>query len=264
VATSRATKGRSRRTRTARGHRDDVAALRAYARDRDPATRERLVCAYLPLARAIAKRFDRGGSVPLEDLEQVAAVGLLKALERFDPDKGAAFSSFAVPTIQGEIRRYYRDFTWAVRPPRDLQEKALRLQREREHLTNELQRSPTAAELAARVEGTAEDVVDALLAAQARSSDSLDTPIGTDDGQGQTLADTLGQVEPGYAVAEASATAHDLLGLLSERDALVVRLRFHDDLTQREIGERVGCSQMHVSRILRNALAALQSAADRG
>jgi RNA polymerase sigma-B factor len=213
------------------------------------------------LARAIARRFDRGGRVPLEDLEQIAALGLLKALERFDPDKGTAFSSFAVPTIQGEIRRYYRDFTWAVRPPRALLEDALRLEREREHLTNELQRSPTAAELAARVGGTPEDVVDALLAARARSSDSLERPVDTDAEQGQTLADTLGQDDPGFVAAESAVVAQDLLGLLSERDALVVRLRFHDDLTQQEIGARVGCSQMHVSRILRKALATLQAAA---
>ena len=192
--------------------RDDAAAdLLAYARTRDPAARDRAVRRHLPLAHAIARRFDRGGSVPLEDLQQIAALGLVKALERYDPDNGAAFSTFAVPTMQGEIRRYFRDHTWTVRPPRDLQEQAVRIEREREHLTAELGRSPTAAETAERMGGTVEEVVDALQAAQARTGDSLERPFGGED-DADTLAEVLGADDAGYATAEARVTIERLLG----------------------------------------------------
>lgn len=210
---------------------------------------------HLPLANAIARRFDRGGRVPLTDLQQVAAVGLIKALDRFDPDHGSAFRSFAVPTMEGELRRYFRDFTWSVRPPRELQERAVRIERER--LATELGRSPTARELAARIGCTTEDVVDALEAAQARGSDSLDRPVASDDTEGGSLGDRLGVEEPGFAAAEATVTVDRLLATLSEREALAVRLRFHEELTQAEIGARIGCSQMQVSRLLRAALTQL-------
>jgi RNA polymerase sigma-B factor len=235
--------------------RRDAADFRAYADRRDARARERLVRAHLPLANAIARRFDRGGRVPLDDLQQVAAVGLIKALDRFDPDHGSAFSSFAVPTMEGELRRYFRDFTWSVRPPRELQERAVRIERERERLSADLGRSPTARELAARIGCTMEEVVDALEAAQARAGDSLDRPAASDDADGATFGDRLGVEDPGFAAAEATVTVDGLLAILSERDALAVRLRFHEDLTQAEIGARIGCSQMQVSRILRAAFA---------
>jgi RNA polymerase sigma-B factor len=235
----------------------EAADLRAYADHRDPRARERLIRLYLPLANAIARRFDRGRRVPLEDLQQIAAVGLLKALDRYDPAHGAAFSTFAVPTMQGEIRRYFRDFTWTVRPPRELQERAIRIEREREHLTNGLGRNPTARELAAQVGCTPEELLDASEAAHARSSDSFDRPASTHEGDAATLAERLGDEDPGFEAAEASATLDRLLNTLSERDQLVLRLRFRDDLTQTEIARRIGCSQMHVSRIQRAALAQL-------
>jgi RNA polymerase sigma-B factor len=238
--------------------RHEPADFHAYAEHRDPHARERLIRAHLPLANAIARRFDRGDRVPLEDLQQIAAVGLIKALDRFDPDNGAAFSSFAVPTIQGEIRRYFRDFTWTVRPPRDLQERTIRIEREREQLTSDLRRSPTAAELAQRLNCTIEDILDATEAAQARGSDFFDRPLAANDGDdAATLAERLGTEDPGFVAAEATATLDHLLATLCERDALAVHLRFREDLTQAEIGQRIGCSQMHVSRILRAALAQL-------
>ena len=212
--------------------------------------------AYLPLANAIARRFDRG-RVPLEDLQQIAAVGLLKALERFDPDNGAAFSSFSVPTMQGEIRRYFRDRTWTVRPPRDLQERVIRMAREREQMTEDLGRNPTATELAERIGCTVEEIIDAAEAADARGSDSFDRPLRDDEDDGHTLGERLGTEDPGFAAAEASADLDRLLDMLPVRDALMLRLRFREDLTQAEIGKRVGLSQMQVSRILRNALAQL-------
>ena len=246
----------------ATNHREREAAdLRAYADHREPRARERLIRNYLPLANSIARRFDRGQRVPLEDLQQIAAIGLLKALDRYDPAHGAAFSTFAVPTMQGEIRRYFRDFTWTVRPPRELQERSIRIEREREQLTNDLGRNPTARELAAQVGCTPEELLDASEAAHARSSDSFDRPATTQEGDAATLGERLGGEDPGFEAAEASATLDRLLNTLSERDQLVLRLRFREDLTQSEIGRRIGCSQMHVSRILRAALAQLVQSA---
>jgi RNA polymerase sigma-B factor len=235
----------------------EAADLRAYADHREPGARERLIRRYLPLANSIARRHDRGQRVPLEDLQQIAAIGLLKALERYDPAHGTAFSTFAVPTIQGEILRYFRDFTWTVRPPRALQERAIRIERERERLTNQLGRNPTARELAAQVGCTPEELVDAFEAAHARSSDSLARPVTTQEGDVSTLGERLGDEDPGFEVVEARATLAHLLAALPERDQLVLRLRFRDDLTQTEIARRIGCSQMHVSRIQRAALARL-------
>ena len=248
---------RERRSRATNHREREAADLRAYADHREPRARERLIRNYLPLANSIARRFDRGQRVPLEDLQQIAAIGLLKALDRYDPAHGAAFSTFAVPTMQGEILRYFRDFTWTVRPPRELQERAIRIEREREQLTNDLGRNPTARELAAQVGCTPEELLDASEAAHARSSDSFDRPATTQEGDAATLGERLGDEDPGFEAAEASATLDRLLNTLSERDQLVLRLRFREDLTQTEIARRIGCSQMHVSRIQRAALAQL-------
>jgi RNA polymerase sigma-B factor len=257
VAVSAPYKNRPRRARNEALRHREAADLRAYAQHRDADARERLIQAYLPLANSIARRFDRGGRLPLDDLRQVAALGLIKALDRFDAGKGAAFSSFAVPTIQGEIRRYFRDYTWTVRPPRDIQERAVRMEREREQLTNELGRNPTAAEMAERIGCTIEEVIDASEAAHARTGDSLDRPVTTRSEDGATLGELLGAEEPGFERAEAGAILKRLVHTLPERDRLVLHLRFHEDLTQAEIGRRIGCSQMHVSRILRTALVKL-------
>jgi RNA polymerase sigma-B factor len=239
-------------------HRErDAADLRAYADHREPRARERLIRNYLPLANSIARRFDRGQRVPLEDLQQIAAIGLLKALDRYDPAHGTAFSTFAVPTMQGEILRYFRDFTWTVRPPRALQERAIRMERAREQLTNDLGRNPTAHELAAQVGCTPEELLDASEAAHARSTDSFDRPATTREDDAASLGERLGDQDPDFEAAETSATLDQLLNTLSERDRLVVHLRFREDLTQTEIGRRIGCSQMHVSRILRSAVAQL-------
>ena len=247
-------------TRRARRHREDR-ELRRYAAGRDPVLRDRLVRAYLPLAFSQARRFSRG-PVPLEDLRQVAAIGLIKALDRFDPGRGTAFSSFAVPTIAGELRRHFRDKTWDVRAPRELQERAVRLERERERLSPGLGRAPTAVELAERMDCTVEEVVESMEAANGRDAVSFDAPGAGSDEDGWTLGDQLGFIDAGYARAESSAMVASLLATLPEREQLVLRLRFHDDLTQAEIGARIGCSQMHVSRILRAALEQLRRVDD--
>jgi RNA polymerase sigma-B factor len=229
-----------------RGH-DDVAA------------RDELVEQFLPLAASLAQRYRRG-SEPVEDLVQVASLGLLKAIDRFDPERETAFSSFAVPTIAGELKRHFRDKSWTVRVPRELQELAQRVDRTTEHLTNELGRAPTVAEMAGELGITHEQVLEAREAAAAHHADSLDRPFGSDE-DATTVADTLGAPEPGYLQAEHAATLEAMMSVLSHREREIIRLRFAEDLTQSEIGRRVGISQMHVSRLLRRAVSRLHETA---
>jgi RNA polymerase sigma-B factor len=231
-------------------------AFVAYRRDRDPAMREELTTRYLPLARHLARRYR--GRAEIDDLEQVASLALLKAIDRFDPSRGLEFSTFAYPTILGEIKRYFRDLGWTVRVPRDLQELTLRLDALREALTGELGRSPTVAELAVRAGTTAEQVVEAVSAGSAHYPDSLDRPL-SEDGD---LAIDVAHDDPGFARAENAVVVGGLLATLPEREREILTLRFEHDMTQAEIGERLGLSQMHVSRLIRQSLATLQHAAD--
>jgi len=235
---------------------------RLFARYRsrgDQAAREELVKRFLPLATGLARRYHRG-TEPLDDLVQVASLGLLKAIDRFDPERGTAFSSFAVPTIAGELKRYFRDKGWALRVPRDLQELAQSVGRTTDRLVHELGRTPTVAEIAGALEITPEQVLDAREAATAYRAESIDHAFG-DDQDATPVVDTLGADEPGYLRAEQSATLEALMQVLSEREREVLRLRFVEDLTQSEIGRRVGLSQMHISRLLRHAVAHLSEAA---
>ena len=225
-----------------------------------PAAREALVQRFLPLARQLARRYQRGGE-PLDDLIQVASLGLLKAIDRFEPDRPTAFSSFAVPTILGELKRHFRDRGWSVRVPRDLQEMAVRVERVSEEMSRSLGRAPTPGEMAEHLGITAEQVLEAREAAGAYRAVSLDRPHD-DDEEGDGMADSMGVEDPGFGLAEASATVQRLMGELSDREREVLRLRFAEDLTQSEIGARVGVSQMHVSRLIRQAVERLQQAAD--
>ena len=214
--------------------------LFARARSGDALARERLAERYLPLARRLARRYQRSEE-PLEDLVQVASLGLLKAIDRFDAERGVAFSSFAVPTILGEIKRHFRDRTWSVRVPRDLQELALRVDRTAAELSLGKRRAPTVGELAEAVGATEEQVLDALQAAGAYHAGSLDAPRPgrvEADAPGESLADALGEEEEGFELAEQRATLEPLLAHVSSRERLVLRLRFGEDLTQAEIGER--------------------------
>jgi RNA polymerase sigma-B factor len=227
--------------------------------DHDRVPREQLIERYLPLARHLARRY-KGGNAELDDLNQVAAFALVKAVDRFDPDRGIAFSSFAVPTIVGELKRHFRDHGWVVRVPRDVQELKLKLDRMVAALTGELGRAPTAGELADRTGATVEQVLDALGAASAHYPDSLDRPVNEegDDGLGQLL----GGEDPGYEEVENVELVDGLLATLPERERLILRLRFEDELTQAEIGRRLGVSQMHVSRLIRKSIARLQQASE--
>jgi RNA polymerase sigma-B factor len=256
TSTRRASRAPARRGDAVRIDEDRVLFER-LADEGDPIDRELLVERFLPLARSLAARYVRHGEL-FDDVFQVACLGLLKAIDRFDISRGRAFSSFAVPTIAGEIKRYYRDKTWGVHVPRDLQDLALRVDRERHVLETDLSRSPTVAELAERVGVDDEDVVEALQAHEARRSTSFETPYDADDAS-RTIGETAGTIEPGYEMAEARADLSRLSRVLTGRERVVLRLRFAEDLTQQEIGERIGVSQMQVSRILRSSLGKLRS-----
>jgi RNA polymerase sigma-B factor len=220
--------------------------------------RDEAVRRYLPLARRLARRYRYTGE-PLEDLEQVACIGLLHAIDRFDPTRGTAFSSFAVPTILGELRRHFRDRTWALRVPRQLQELTWKLERAREALTVSLGRQPTVAELAEYLDVGEELVLQALELALAQDTVPIDRPRTADeDDEGEPWP---GRFDAGYARAEDRAVLGPLLETLPRADAQIVALRFCADLTQDAIAQRIGSSQMHVSRVLRRSLAKLRDAA---
>jgi RNA polymerase sigma-B factor len=239
------------------GRTDDAGRFTVYQRDRDRRVRDELFADYLPLADSCARRYRRRGE-PDDDLLQVARIGLLKAIERYDSQRGTCFSSYAVPTIVGELQRHFRDHGWAVRPPRGLQEDVLRMERERAHLLALLGRDPTAAEVAEAVGTSVEEILEAREAARARGGTPLDAPVGE---EGATVGDLVGNEDGGFEQIDMALLADALIATLPERDQVVVRLRFEEELTQHEIGRRIGCSQMQVSRLLRAALARLRAQA---
>jgi RNA polymerase sigma-B factor len=235
----------------------DARLFERYRREGDTAARDELVERFMPLARHIANKYADGAD--RDDLTQVAAIALLKAIDRYDPERGVAFSSYAVPTVVGEIKRYFRDYGWAVRPPRELQERALRVRRIADRLATDRGRSATPAEIAEAMDIGVEDVLEALQTVSAHRPETLDRPEG--EGDERPLGAKLAVDDDGYEQAEAIATLSPLLSKLTDRERTILKLRFADDLTQSEIGELVGVSQMQVSRILRDAIAALQQAA---
>jgi RNA polymerase sigma-B factor len=239
--------------------RHDQVLFERLAAGADPAAREALVERYLPLARSLALRYQRS-SEPLDDLMQVASLGLVKAIDGFDCNREIAFSSYAVPTILGEIKRHFRDRTWAVRVPRGLQEMSARVDRAVAALAENMHRQPSVAEIAVQLGADEEDVLEALQAGNAYRSVSFETPRAGGDDEAATLADVVGVVEPGFDRAEQRATLATLIEAISPREREVLRLRFEEDLTQAQIGELVGVSQMQVSRIIRQAIARLRAA----
>jgi RNA polymerase sigma-B factor len=239
----------------------DRRLLERYHRQGDPSAREELVERFLPLARQLARRYQRGGE-QLDDLIQVASLGLLKAIDRFDPERETAFSSFAVPTIHGELKRHFRDKGWSVRVPRDLQELAVKVDRLGDEMARELGRAPTPTEIGERVGASAEQVLEAREAAGAYRAVSLDRPRGEDSEEGDPFAEAFGIEDAGFSQAEHAATVERLMSALSDREREVLRLRFEEDLTQSEIGARVGVSQMHVSRLIRQSIARLRAEAE--
>ncbi len=240
--------------------RADRVLLERYHRTGDRRVRDELVNRFMPLARKLARRYCRGAE-PLDDLTQVAAIGLLKAVERFDPSRGIAFTSYAVPTITGELKRYFRDHSWAVRPPRDLQELTLRVDQIATELTRKLERSPTTAELSEAAGLTDEQLLEVIQARSARSAVSLQASAGA-DGESGTLEDWIGHDDGGIESAETHAIVDALLTSLTARERAIVRMRFDKDMTQVEIGAIVGVSQMQISRIIRQSLDRLRHVAD--
>jgi RNA polymerase sigma-B factor len=241
-----------------------VPDLELFARmrlDGDHTARELLVERYLPLARRLARRYQHTDE-PIEDLVQVASIGLLKAVDRFDCSRDVMFSSYAVPTILGELKRHFRDRTWSVRVPRDLQEMALRVDQTVTRLSLGRRRSPSVGEIAAAVEASDEQVLEALEAMGAYRATSLDSPRSSRDEETESVAEGLGTNDNGFDRAEERATLEPLMGRVSERERIVLRLRFGEDLTQAEIGERIGVSQMQVSRLIRQALTRLRAGID--
>jgi RNA polymerase sigma-B factor len=226
-----------------------------YRNTGDPAVHETIVRRFLPLVRRMARGYGHT-SEPYDDLLQVGSIGLLRAIERFDPDREIAFASFAIPTISGELKRHFRDRTWSVRVPRGAQERAWRVRWAEGELEVTLGRSPTTAEIAAALEISVEEVLDARTVALARDAKSLDSPHAGDP-DGQRAIDVYPIEEAGFAAAEDAALLGGLLSCLDDRGREVLRLRFEEDLTQAEIGARIGCSQMHASRLIRGAIARL-------
>jgi RNA polymerase sigma-B factor len=225
---------------------------RRFARNRDQATREELVRRYMPFAKRLALRY-RGASESFDDLLQVANLGLLNAVDRFDPERGIPFTAFASPTILGELKRHFRDRVWTVRVPRGLHDRITEVEKATGELTRELQRSPSVREIAERLELEQIDVLEVMEANHNRRPLSLDRPVG-DDGEDSPPTEWIGSEDESYELVEGRIALDAALPYLDERERLVLRLRFVEDMTQSQIAERIGHSQMHVSRILRRAL----------
>jgi RNA polymerase sigma-B factor len=240
---------------------EDLTLFERYRETQDPAAREELARRFLPFARSLALRY-RGGSESHDDLVQVASLGLVNAIDRFEPERGIPFLAFAAPTILGELRRHFRDRVWTVRVPRGLQERISLVEEAIGKLTAELQRSPSVHEIAERLELEEHDVLEAFEANDARRTISFDQPTAGADTEDTTISDRVGTEDPGFDTVEHRTTIEGGLPVLSERELLVLRLRFVEDMTQSQIAERIGHSQMHVSRILRRALQRLREAVD--
>jgi RNA polymerase sigma-B factor len=241
--------------------REEQRLFRAWLDTGDLRARAALIERFMPLARSLARRYQRSGE-QWDDLVQVASVALVKAIDRYDPARGCAFSSFAVPTIAGELKRHFRDHSWTVRPPRDLQEITLRVENALTRITQQLDRSPNTRELAAAAGLDEEQVLEALQARRGRSAVSLQAPQG-EPGDALTLGDTLGVEDPELRRAEQRVALDDLLKTVPARAREMIRLRFEEDMTQAEIGAVFGVSQMQVSRILRQTVAQLREVAER-
>jgi len=229
-----------------------------WQRDEDHTAREALVRRFMPLARNLTRRYGRS-SEPFEDLLQVASLGLLKAIDRYDPTRGHAFQSFAVPTILGEMRRYFRDSGWAIHVPRGAQERALKVRDAQAQIAGERGHAPTVNQLAEFLEFDVEQVIDALQAIQAYETVSLDAPRPGGDDEAPSYGETIGMEDERYELVELDVTLASVLGHIPPRQRMILRMRFMEDLTQTEIAERVGISQMQVSRLLRRSLDQLRT-----
>jgi RNA polymerase sigma-B factor len=234
--------------------------LKRYRETGDLRAREELIAGMLPLAKRLAGRYRHSGENQ-EDLEQVACVGLIKAVDRYEPTVGP-FVRYAVPNILGELRRHFRDKGWGMHVPRTVQENFLKVNEAMEQLSGRLGRTPTARDIAEATGMTLEDVIEAIDAGRSYSPAALDAPHPGEESEGRSLGDSLGSVDHNYEFVELGQAIAPAFKVLPEREQVIVHLRFVEDLTQSEIAERVGISQMHVSRLLRRALDRLQAAVE--
>jgi RNA polymerase sigma-B factor len=239
---------------------EDERLLARYHESGDLEARDELVVRFMPLARQLAARYRHAGE-PLEDLVQVACVGLIKAVDRYDPERGSGFTRYAVPTMLGEIKRHFRDRGWSVHVPRATQELVLKVGEALGALPAKLGRSPTPRDVAAAVGASVEEVLEAMEAATAYEAVSLDAPRpGSGEEESWTLAESLSEEDPGFERVEVGETLRGTLEALPARERLILRLRFEEDMTQAEIADLIGVSQMHVSRLLRRSLDRLSAA----
>lgn len=234
-----------------------------FERLRDPTTREELVRRYLPFAKSLTQRY-RSANESFDDLLQVASLGLVNAVDRFDPERGIPFTAFASPTILGELKRHFRDRVWTVRVPRGLHDGIAEVGKAIAELTERLQRSPSVGEIAERLGLEETEVLEVLEANHNRRPLSLDRPANADDPDDTPASEWVGGEDEGFELVEGKIALDAALPHLSERERLVLRLRFVEDMTQSQIAVRIGHSQMHVSRILRRTLQRIREEIDRG
>jgi RNA polymerase sigma-B factor len=236
--------------------REDRELLRRYHEDGDMSAREQLIARHLPLVRSLARRYSGRGE-PLEDIEQVGAIGLIKAIDRFDLEREVSLATYATPNVVGEIKRHFRDKGWAIRVPRSLQELNAKMSSTIDDLTARLARSPSIAEIASALDASAEEVLEAFEVGAAYSTLSLDAgPAGGDDDSDPM--ETIGTEDEEFDRSEDRATLGPALAQLPDREREILRMRFEEGLPQTQIAERVGLSQMHVSRLIRRSLASMR------
>jgi RNA polymerase sigma-B factor len=244
-----------------RGGSSERELWRRFTENRDQPARERLVELYMPLARRMASRY-AGVSEPYDDLLQVASLGLLNAVDRFDASRGTPFAGFAKPTILGELKRHFRDKVWTVRVPRSLHDRMAELEKATEKLTLELRRPPSVEELSAQLRLEPPKVLEILEARHNRRPLSLDAPPVGEDPDDATGAEWVGRPDGNFDLVDDRLAMESVLPSLDEREREVLRLRFVEELPQTEIAKRIGCSQMHISRLLRRSLDKLRLEAE--
>ena len=235
--------------------------FRLYKEKGDEEARDQLIVSHLNLVRFLASKFKNRGE-PLDDLVQVGTIGLIKAIDRFDPGRGLEFTTYATPTILGEIKRHFRDKGWSIRVPRRLQELSAKVNQATEELTVELQRSPSVEEIAAKLGVSAEEILEAMESSGAYTSVSLEAGGTSEDDEAPALIDRLGSVDEDLDASDDRMVIDDAIRDFSPREQEIVRMRFIDGLTQVEIAKRLGVSQVQVSRLLRRTLRKIQDKID--
>lgn len=235
--------------------------FRLYKEKGDEEARDQLIVSHLNLVRFLASKFKNRGE-PLDDLVQVGTIGLIKAIDRFDPERGLEFTTYATPTILGEIKRHFRDKGWSIRVPRRLQELSAKVNQATDELTVELQRSPSVEEIAAKLGVGAEEILEAMESSGAYTSVSLEAGGSSEDDEAPALIDRLGSVDEDLDASDDRMVIDDAIRDFSPREQEIVRMRFIDGLTQVEIAKRLGVSQVQVSRLLRRTLRKIQDKID--